>query len=575
MRSIQEWLQETHSSGFELRRHFFLRFFDSELVSTPGQWKAVAGGSLAVLLSFSLPFAQAYYHKYGLLNGLPDAQPFRMAVIADILFLVSLSMTLMGLFTTLQWPSLFPGLRDYLALASLPVRMRDIFIAKFTALVAFGALFVIAIALLPSLVLPTVMAGAHSEHGLAQVPAIFAACSLAGLFVLFSLIALQGLLLNLLPVGQFARVSLAFQAFLLTALLCAFPFVLSIPDLQRFMNMRPAWAEWAPPIWFIGIQQVIAGSAEPFAVQMARSALLGVAGAFGAAVAAYLWSYRRHRVRVLESAGPEAAGRRDWFDIAATRFIPEPRELGVFAFISKGLARSRQHRLVLTAFAAIAVALIVESFVSLAFTGGFRGFSSSDSALRQAVISAPLALSLFVLSGFRYLFRLPIELRANWVFRVNEAGNRGHYVAGVQKFLLVCAVASVAIATLPLELLMLGPRAGIASAILCLMPSLILMEVLLMQLDSIPFTSSYLPGRRPVIQTVVLYGVAVFLYVSVFSGVVRWALESPAVAVALFGAMLVIWLRVRTGRVGDQEIGLLEFEELPEPAVHTLGIDRD
>ena len=68
MRGLRDWLQETHSAGFELRRHFFLRFFDSDLVSTPGQWQVVAGGVLAVLLSLSIILTQAYYHKYQELN---------------------------------------------------------------------------------------------------------------------------------------------------------------------------------------------------------------------------------------------------------------------------------------------------------------------------------------------------------------------------------------------------------------------------------------------------------------------------------------------------------------------------
>src|SRR5215813_250699 len=134
----REWLEETHDTGFELRRHFFLRFFDSDLVSTPGQWQVVAGGVLAVLLSLSLVYTQAYYHKYMQLDSLPTGEPQRLAMLADILFLITLAMFLIGLFTTMQWPSLFPGLRDYLALASLPVRMRDIFVAKFSALVAFA-----------------------------------------------------------------------------------------------------------------------------------------------------------------------------------------------------------------------------------------------------------------------------------------------------------------------------------------------------------------------------------------------------------------------------------------------------
>src|SRR5207247_2553972 len=144
MQRPREWLEETHSAGFELRRHFFLRFFDSDLVSTPGQWQVVAGGVLAILLSLSVIYIQAYYAKYLALNSLPSPEKLRLATLADVLFLVTLAMFLIGLFTTLQWPSLFPGLRDYLALGSLPVRLRDVFVAKFAALVAFASLFIVA-----------------------------------------------------------------------------------------------------------------------------------------------------------------------------------------------------------------------------------------------------------------------------------------------------------------------------------------------------------------------------------------------------------------------------------------------
>src|SRR5260370_37923913 len=105
--------------------------------------------------------------------------------------------------------------------------------------------------------------------------------------------------------------------------------------------------------------------------------------------------------------------REDWLAGLADWLIPDPRELAVFVFVAKTLARSRQHRLILTAFAAVAVAVIFESFVSLALSRNFRGFSVPTKALRQAAISAPLALSLFVLAGFRYLFRLPAERSAH------------------------------------------------------------------------------------------------------------------------------------------------------------------
>ena len=576
MMRFREWLEETHSAGFELRRHFFLRFFDSELVSTPGQWQVVAGGMAAVLVSWSLIFAQAYYRKYAQLNKLPTPESHQMATLADVLFLITLAMALIGLFTTLQWPSLFPGLRDYLAMASLPVRMRDVFVAKFTALIGFAAIFIVAITLLPSLLVPAVMAGRYAIDSKLQIPAIFVSSSAAALFVFFSLVAVQGVLLNILPVRQFSRISLAVQAALLTALLCALPFVFSIPGLARAMNQRPEWIVRAPPVWFLGLHQVMIGNREPFAIRLAGDSLVGLTGAICAAILTYLWSYRRHKVRLLESpSAPPTTTHRDWLANLAGRLIPDSRELAVFAFIAKTLARSRRHRLVLTAFSALAVAVIFESFATLALNHGLRGLSTPSAALRQVAISAPLALSMFVLAGFRYLFRLPVELSANWVFRINEPGNRRIFLAAAERFLLYCAVAPVALITLPVEALLLGPGMGCAVAILCLLPSLVLMELLLIQFEKIPFTSSYLPGRRPVIETLVIYGVGVTLYISVLSSLMNWCLRQRGSTVALFVIMLAAWWRARTARLEDWKIGLLEFEELPEPVVRTLRIERD
>jgi hypothetical protein len=572
---LNEWLEETHSARFELCRHFFLRFFDSELVSTPGQFRVVAVGAIAILLSSSLIFVQAYWHKYMALDGLPTPEPHHLATIADALFLVTFGMFVIGLFTTLEWPSLFPGLRDYMALASLPVRLREIFIAKFTALVTFAGVVIIATTFPPSALMPTVSAGRYSTHSILQVPALFISCSLAALFVFFSLVAVQGVLLNLLPTRQIARVSLAMQGVLLTLLLCGLPMLFAIQGLQDSMKLRPDWAMWVPPVWFLGLEQVILGNSEPYALRLARISLIAVASATVFAILMYLWSYRRHRVRLVESAttAPKTV-KRTWTGLAGW-MIPDSRKLAVFAFITKTLARSPHHRLVLTGFSAVALAVIFESFISLALSPDFRGFLARSRAVREAAISAPLALSLFVLAGFRYLFRLPVEIRANWVFRVNEPGNRLEFLTAAGEFLVLFAVVPVALITLPLEMFLLGPGTGLAAAILCLLPSLILMESLLIRFEKVPFTSSYLPGRRPLVETLLIYGMAVGIYVWILSLIVNWALGGPRSALGLFIILLAIWLKVRKGRLEDLEIGKLEFEELPEPAVQTLSIFRD
>ncbi|MFN7924592.1 MAG: hypothetical protein U0Q16_31105 [Bryobacteraceae bacterium] len=574
---LREWLAETHGTDFELLRHFFLRFFDSDLVTTPGQWRVVAIGALAIMASLGLLFTQAFYHKYLELNALDEANPIQRALLADGLFLISLSMASTGLLTALQWPSLFPGLRDYLALAALPIRPRQIFTAKFAALMTFVGAFVFAANALPALVLPGVMQGHHLPYTGKYIPAIFVSGAAAGLFVFFVLVALQGVLLNILPIRWFQRVSLYAQGLLLTALLCSLPFVFSVSSLTRFMTMRPAHGAWIPPVWFLGIEQVLSGNREPYAWEMASIAACALALSIASAVAAYAWSYRWHRVRVLESpteAQQSGDAMNRWKSLLADRWT-DTRELAVFSFISKTLARSRQHRMVLTAFAAIAIAIVFQGFVSMALSRQFRGFDLRTFALREVVISAPLALSLFVLAGYRYLFRLPVELRANWIFRFHRGGNRSSSLRASDRFLWWYAVAPVALLTFPVLALFLDWGSAVVVAILALLSSLLLRELVLLQFQQIPFTSSYLPGRRPLIETVLIYGVAVAIYVSALSTVIARCLDNPPWAVVLFGVMLALWARLRKARMEELEVGELDFEELEEPALHHLGLDGD
>jgi hypothetical protein len=563
------WIEETHSPGFELCRHFFLRFFDSELISDVSQTKTVAGGALGILVSLCLMFGQAYYHKYRMLLELDSPEPYRHAVLGDALFLIALTMTGAALFTTLQWPALFPTLRDYLALASLPVRMSEIFAAKFLALVIVAMVVIAATALPPSILIPAMLAGRYSGGYVWQIPGIFFSSLAGGAFVFFTFVAVQGALLNLLPIRQFPRVSLALQGLLLAVLLGGLPFVFAIPRL--FNGAMPEWAIYAPPFWFFGIDQIIFGSRAAEIVRLARVACAALPVSVACAIAAYLWSYRRHRVRVLESPSAESAAARAYWPAELTdRLMPCSRSLGVFGFITKSLARSRQHRLILIAFTAIAVALISEGFSTTILDG-----AATTESNRESAIAIPLALSLFLLAGLRYLFRLPMELRANWIFRITERGHASELAAGTDRFLLWWGVAPVAILTFPIEVSMLGLRSGVVVSLACLLLSLLLSELMQFSFEKIPFTSSYLPGRRPLIETVLKYASAAIAYVWGLS-----ALLSLCSRILSFGFILMIalamgWRGLRRARVASNPVLRFEFEESLEPAVQTLGIGRD
>jgi hypothetical protein len=58
-----------------------------------------------------------YSARYRLLSALPTPDAFRAAALADQLALLTLVLAVTGLLALMEWQSLFPSARDYLALA--------------------------------------------------------------------------------------------------------------------------------------------------------------------------------------------------------------------------------------------------------------------------------------------------------------------------------------------------------------------------------------------------------------------------------------------------------------------------
>jgi hypothetical protein len=144
-------LAETHGVKVELVRHFLARMLDGEWSSTPGQWRNVVVGAFAMLVPAGLLIMRegvlklngAPANKYRELEMLANPAPFRAAAIADQLALLTLVLAVTGLLALIQWQSFFPGRRDYISLAGLPIRSRQIFTARFTTVMLFSAALVL------------------------------------------------------------------------------------------------------------------------------------------------------------------------------------------------------------------------------------------------------------------------------------------------------------------------------------------------------------------------------------------------------------------------------------------------
>jgi hypothetical protein len=199
-----------------------------------------------------------------------------------------------GLITVLNWDSAFPDRRDVLVLAPLPVRASTLFLAKIAALCAAPFLAIVALNIFSGLVWPLFFnSGKGRVFPLLRVlPAYWITILIAGVFIVFAFLAVQGLAANLLPRQLFLRVSAFFQAGLLCLLLLVYflepslesPAVLTAPENQRLLA-------WLPSYWFLGLFQQLNGSMHPALVPLARRAWIGFAVSILGASAALLLSY--------------------------------------------------------------------------------------------------------------------------------------------------------------------------------------------------------------------------------------------------------------------------------------------
>ena len=151
-----KFFNETHGPVYELTRHFLARMFDSELFSTAGRWRSAAIGAFSMLL---LTGVAAFYQDPLAVVAISSpcgciARKLSWRMLAGEAGRMMLFLAVSGLIAMLQWQALLPSRRDYLALASLPLRPWKVFAARFLAFMLFSLVAVAALNALPSLFAP-------------------------------------------------------------------------------------------------------------------------------------------------------------------------------------------------------------------------------------------------------------------------------------------------------------------------------------------------------------------------------------------------------------------------------------
>lgn len=561
-----------------LTGHFFRRFFTGEMLSSEADLRLGIGGIIALLALpgaiLSLLLLPKYSSFLRWLAGHPFFD-FNQVSIPDKYILLTLTMTITGIVAVLKWQALFPDRTDYSNLAVLPFKPWLIVSAKFTALILFVALVVLALNVVSTVLFPVVVLESQTSSALLFrfMWAHFVATTAGSAFMFCFFLALSGLLMTLLPANWFARTSNVAQ-FAFTILLIML--LLAIPETTELLKApKPsAVLDWLPTAWFLGLYQQAFGAADQHLHLLAQRALRGLAISAVAAIFFYAVSYQRHFRRIPEAAAkaPRGPGRIrrsvQWcFESIALR---NPFDQACFRFALKTIARSQLHRMALAGFLGLGLAISIQQSVT-----GWAGNAPASSRLPSAVMLSPaLAFIFFFLTGLSFAFTLPAELSANWCFRVSGEFGRQSAKRVTRKLMFVFLV-PIILAAFVLYSSRWGIGIGIVHSLFIALASLLLIELLLLDFGTIPFTHSHAIGKHNTVFVLSLYVLAFFIFSSGFAHLEYWALRSrstiPFIVILVFFAVSLSALRVYSRELADMQ-PIVTFHDEVEPAVRSMDL---
>jgi len=562
-----------------LYRDFLTRLVDLEILSTGADVQKLLAQFAAMLAAASFTYAVASVPRY-VQSALPPEQLLRAAA-SEQEFLIASTMAIAGLFSVLAWNTVLPDRRDCFILGVLPVRARSIFLAKVAALATGLGVAVVALNSFTGFSFPFLWMppGGGFLEGLRSLAAWWATQFLAGLFVCGALLALQSLASLLLSYRLFLRISSFLQ------MGCFFA-ILGMWFLKPPFSALAAhpWLEWAPSFWFFGLFQQWNGGANPEFARFSTRALASLPAVFALAAAAFSLAYRRNLGRIVEQPDIAPADR----SRAASRFgawvvalvLPKAIDRAVLMFTARTLARSRQHRLVLAAYAGIALG------IGLVYARDLIYGPSSFEAMQVAApwnrpngsfLAASLIALFFAVIGARAVFAMPIALRANWVFRLTAIHSPAAYFRAVRQSLYAVAVLPVCLAA-GLALFIIWPAAAAAEHVgLLAVTGALIVEMSLCRFRKIPFACSYLPGKAKLHIRLGTWGLGFLFLAAQGVHLEFWALASFPRFAVLLGILLVaaVWAHRRAGEFARSPANQLQFEDLPAAEIHALDLHPD
>jgi len=393
----------------------------------------------------------------------------------------------------------------------------------------------------------------------------------AGAFIFCCVLGVQGLAAQLLPRRRFLRVSsfLQLAAFSLFVSVYLFQPMLATPTVI-LTTQKPGLLAWSPSYWFLGLFQELNGS--PALAPLAQRAWIGLAIVGCGTAVAYLLAYSRTLRKIVEEPDIAPASR-------GLHWLPRfgnSLETAVVQFSVRTLLRSRQHRVILAFYLGIAFAIVIFFMKSPVAQKQLLEASASDPWHQ---VSVPLLASSMVMIGFwvvgtRVVFSIPLQLRANWIFRVTPIRGGLDSVAARRRALLLLGVAPPLTVSAALFLSFWPWQPAVAHLAVLGLLGLIVTEICLHGTEKIPFTCSYLPGKSNFHLTFWFCIAWLVAVVDKAGDLERHALQSPILCTVMLVilAIAAAGARWRTAALTMPAAASLKFEEVPPDEVLVLGL---
>ena len=331
---------------------------------------------------------------------------------------------------------------------------------------------------------------------------------------------------------------------MLCALVLCLPLVGRLPTIAPLLAAGSPSLYLAPPVWFLAVEELLLGHASPYFMRLALMAAAAFLVSLMVTVGSYLFLYTRFDRVMLRPGSTQAGSRGRRMRRIGSSDGRRSQAAAIRAFTRLTLQRSSLHQGVFIAIAACGAGLVLNSVIGLQAMPRLR--RSYHDELAAALTWAPFTLMSAMTVAVRAALVLPIEPRANWVFRMteHEAARVEQIDAVVGAMVTLGVIVPLAI-LFPAQWMVFGARA-IAGSVIAGLAGLILVEIEMREWRRIPFTCSYMPGKRFVGLTA-LAGFAAFVVFASIGSLLCYASRSHPIGGLVVMSLLaaVAWLARR------------------------------